>query len=626
VDLNPATLQMTVRIGDRTWSTVASFAGDLVAEAAGKTYSLRLADAGRRQVSRYETGFKTGVRISLGDFRQESTAVPVRMDLFLCLEGPQEELACDVVAQENEARVLECSWPPAIAEDSFDATVVPFMQGMLLPKTWPEKVWLYDTMCYGRGLYMPWWGHQSGRSAMMVLIETPDDAGCQFAHPPGGPTRMQLRWIHSLGEFRYPRRVRLCFFSEGNYVTMAKRYRTYARQTGHFVSLQEKIARNPLVSRLVGSPVVHTSILVHIQPESQYYNKDDPAKNHQFVTFDERAEQLRQLAAKGFDRVYVHLDGWGFRGYDNLHPDVLPPSEEAGGWEGMKRLAQTCDELGYVFAIHDQYRDYYLDAKSYDPNRTILDREGHRPVHGIWYGGKQSILCSRFAPGSLRRNYSWLLDHGIKLRGAYLDVFAVVPPDECYNPLHPATRTDCLQYRGLCMDFVRSMGGVVSSEEPADWAIPHIDLVHHGPFALAPDPGHGPAMGIPIPLFNLVYHDALLLPWSLGKGEWGIPQDDPGYLHGLANAGMPYLSLSPDDEHTRQVRTMCALHKRVALSEMTNHEFLDGSYRKQRTTFSDGTTVTIDLDANTFDVAPELPAPSEAARQDSRKVKSAPQG
>ncbi|MEN6334066.1 MAG: hypothetical protein ABFE01_07370, partial [Phycisphaerales bacterium] len=153
VDLNPATLQMTVRIGDRTWSTVASFAGDLVAEAAGKTYSLRLADAGRRQVSRYETGFKTGVRISLGDFRQESTAVPVRMDLFLCLEGPREELACDVVAQENEARVLECSWPPAIAEDSFDATVVPFMQGMLLPKTWPEKVWLYDTMCYGRGLY-----------------------------------------------------------------------------------------------------------------------------------------------------------------------------------------------------------------------------------------------------------------------------------------------------------------------------------------------------------------------------------------------------------------------------------------------------------------------------------------
>lgn len=121
-------------------------------------------------------------------------------------------------------------------------------------------------------------------------------------------------------------------------------------------------------------------------------------------------------------------------------------------------------------------------------------------------------------------------------------------------------------------------------------------------------------MGIPIPLFNLVYHDALLLPWSLGKGEWGIPQDDLGYLHGLANGGMPYLSLSPDDQHKKQVRTMCALHRRVALAEMRSHEFLDGSYRKQRTTFSDGTVVTIDLDADTFDIAPKLTTESQASQ------------
>ena len=605
MELNPATLQMIIRSGDRAWSTVASFAGDLVAEASGNTYVLRLADAGKRQVSPYETGFKTGVKVSLADFRQEAATVGVRIDLFLCLEGPQEELVCELIAHEDNARVLECSWPPALAEDSFDATVVPFMQGMLLPKAWPEKVWLYDTMSYGRGLYMPWWGHQNGRSAMIVILETPDDGGCQFAHPAGGPTRMQLRWVHSLGELRYPRRVRLCFFPEGNYVTLAKRYRSYVRETGHFVSLQEKIARSPLVAKLIGSPVVHTGILTHIQPESQYYNKDDPAQNHQFVTFDERAEQLRQLAAKGIDRAYVHLDGWGFRGYDNLHPDILPPCPEAGGWEGMKRLAQTCEELGYVFAIHDQYRDYYHDAKSYDPNRTIVDREGQRPFHSIWYGGKQSVLCPRFAPGSVRRNYSWLLDHGIKVRGAYLDVFAVVPPDECYNPSHLATRTDCLQYRGMCMDFIRAMGGVVSSEEPADWAIPHLDLVHHGPFALTPGPGTGPAMGIPVPLFNLVYHDALFLPWSMGKGEWGIPQNDLGYLHGLANAGMPYVSLSPDEAELERIRTMTALHKETALSEMTNHEFLDDSHRRQRTTFANGTTVTIDLDKDTFEITPK---------------------
>jgi len=608
VELNPATLQMTIRSSDSTWSTVASSTGDLVVETAGKSLALRLADASQRTVSAYRTGFKTGVKVVLAGFRQEGADIDVGITLFVCLEGSEQDLVCELIAREGGTRVMECSWPPAQAEDAFDATVVPFMQGMLLPKSWPKQVWLHDTLSYGRGLYMPWWGHQKGDAAMMVILETPEDGGCRFEHPLGGPTRMQLRWVHSLGELRYPRRVRLCFFTKGNYVTMAKRYRRYMQETGHFVSLREKVARNPLVGRLIGSPVVHTWILSHIEPASQYYNKDDPAKNHQYVTFDERAEQFRRLAERGVDRAYVHLDGWGFRGYDNLHPDVIPPCPEAGGWQGMKRLAETCDELGYIFAIHDQYRDYYLDAKSYDPNHTILDREGQRPLYGLWYGGKQSILCSRLAFGHVRKNYSWLLDHGIKMRGAYLDVFAVVPPDECYNPDHPATRADCLVYRGMCMDFIRSRGGVVSSEEPADWSVSHLDLVHHGPYPLLPDPGHGPATGIPVPLFNLVYHDALLLPWSLSKGAWGIPQTDLGYLHGLANAGMPYLSPEPDDEELEQVRTMCALNQRVGLLEMTNHEFLDDSFRKQRTSFADGTTVTVDFDENTFEIAPKLAA------------------
>lgn len=274
----------------------------------------------------------------------------------------------------------------------------------------------------------------------------------------------------------------------------------------------------------------------------------------------------------------------------------------------MKGFAETCDQLGYVFAIHDQYRDYYLDAKSYDPRHTILNRKGNRPHGSTWYGGNQSILCSRLALGHVKKNYLSLLSHGVKVRGAYLDVFAVVPPDECYNPEHPVSRADCLRYRGTCLDFIRAKGGIVSSEEPADWAIPHLDLVHHGPYALVPNPGRGPAMGIPVPLFNLVYHDALLLPWSLGKGAWGIPENDLGYLHGLANAGLAYLSLNPGEKELVRVRTMSALNERVGLLEMTNHELLDKSFRRQRTTFADGTKVTIDLDSDTFEISPKLPA------------------
>ena len=53
---------------------------------------------------------------------------------------------------------------------------------------------------------------------------------------------------------------------------------------------------------------------------------------------------------------------------------------------------------------------------------------------------------------------------------------------------------------------------------------------------------------------------------------------------------------------------MSALHKRLALQEMTKHEFLDEQFRKERTTFADGTTVTVDWDTNKVEINPDLDA------------------
>jgi hypothetical protein len=607
LEFNPTNLACRLQTPVTVWRMVDSKDSDLQIRQDGKTMSLQLASAERKTVSSYANGFQTGLKIELSEFRHETNLLDLSLQLFLSFEGSEEELVATLIASDGATRVLRCDWPAGLAEESFDTTIVPYMQGMLLPKTWPEKTRLYDTMCFGRGLYQPWWGHERGGSAMLVILETPEDGGCHFQHPAGGPTQIGPRWVHSLGRFAYPRRARLCFFDKGDYVDLAKRYRRHAITTGRFVSLREKIARSPAVARLLGAPVVHTSILYHIQPESSYYHPDDPSKNHQLVTFDARAKDLQSLATNGISNAYVHLDGWGLRGYDNLHPDVLPPCPDAGGWDGMKRFADVCDQLGYLFAIHDQYRDYYLDARSYSNRNTLIEESGKRPSGSTWYGGRQSVLCPSLAPGHVRKNHSSILEHGVKLRGAYLDVFSVVPPEECYNPEHPVTRTECLRFRGECLDSVRAWGGVVSSEEPSDWSVQHLDLVHHGPFALNPNPGKGPAMGIPIPLFNLVYHDALLMPWSLGRGEWGIPEQDLGFLHGLANGGMPYLGFHPVPEHLQRVRTMCALHQRVAQLEMTRHEFLNDTRRRQRTTFADGTRVTIDLDKDEWRVEPALP-------------------
>ena len=125
------------------------------------------------------------------------------------------------------------------------------------------------------------------------------------------------------------------------------------------------------------------------------------------------------------------------------------------------------------------------------------------------------------------------------------------------------------------------------------------------------DDGYQPAMGdwletgaafecVTVPLFNLVYHDAIITPYRTG--------DMQNILYGLLIGGLPQVGdLKTDlDKNLALIRQMAALHERLALIEMTKHEFLDKNYRKERTTFADGTTVTVDWDANAFEISPEL--------------------
>jgi len=91
-------------------------------------------------------------------------------------------------------------------------------------------------------------------------------------------------------------------------------------------------------------------------------------------------------------------------------------------------------------------------------------------------------------------------------------------------------------------------------------------------------------------------HDAIVTPYQ------------PGELRGLLSGGVPQISGARDltKQDLALIRRMSALDERVALLEMTRHEFLNKSYRKERSTFSDGTTVTVDWDTKTVLIRPEL--------------------
>src|SRR5690606_34520585 len=133
---------------------------------------------------------------------------------------------------------------------------------------------------------------------------------------------------------------------------------------------------------------------------------------------------------------------------------------------------------GYLFAVHDQYRDFYFNAVSYDDRLAATQQDGSREEHSTWCGGPQTILNPRFAPESVRRNHDLFAAHGVEVKGAYLDVFAVVPLEESWRGALPITRAECAVYRRDCCELLKARGYVVSSEEPADYLVKTLHLVH----------------------------------------------------------------------------------------------------------------------------------------------------
>src|SRR5438552_110942 len=151
-------------------------------------------------------------------------------------------------------------------------------------------------------------------------------------------------------------------------------------------------------------------------------------------------------------------------------------------------------------------------------------------------------------------------------------------------------RTEAMAGRAATMNWSRHNLGIEATEAGCDWVIPYVDVINQS---------GGGSKAILVPLYNLVYHDAVIVSYGA--------RDQQSLLRGILNGGVPELPITPTDEKTLALmRQMMTLHKRVGLLEITRHEVLDANYRKERTTFADGTTVTVDWNTNGFEINPAL--------------------
>ena len=595
VEFDSESFDFSVRLENKVFNTVKGNDPYLLLKDGRRIF---FSEAKTKTVKTHPTGVGDGILIELSDFPDNS----ISFALYLWVERTNCRLHAEWIPYtESETVVDEIAWPKPLhsfADDGY--SVLTLMNGKIIPDKCTDEFHSgEERLFYRREGYMPFFGQVGdGGSGYLAVVETPWDAEKQFDHLPASPTVIGVRWIPTLDKMDYRRSMFYTFYEkDADYVRMCKDYRRYAIEQGRITTLREKIARDPNLEKMIGSCVVHTPMIArNVTPESEYYNKEDPSKNHSLITFSEMAERIERLYSLGVKGAYVHIDGWGKRGYDNGHPDILPPCPEAGGWQGMADMLNRLRKIGFIPAIHDNYRDYYKNADTYSDDQAQVFADGSYTGDSIWYGGPQRKLCSALAKSYVIRNFTEMKAHGCLPDGAYLDVFSVGLLDECANPMHRVTRKECLKNRKECFDYVRSLGMIVSSEETLDDFADSLHLVHHCPWFWD---NHG---GINVPLMELVYHDVVLIPVETRRGASHSPEDELGFLHGLLQGGIPYLSLNADEEEIKNVELLRRLHSEVALSELMYHGFIDGDAKLQESRFANGVEVQVNFRTDSYSI------------------------
>jgi hypothetical protein len=240
----------------------------------------------------------------------------------------------------------------------------------------------------------------------------------------------------------------------------------------------------------------------------------------------------------------------------------------------------------------------------------------------VYPGG---VLCSSCVLGMARRKTPLdLKTHETHAR--FIDTTTASPLRECYNPLHPLSRSqDRTNKMRLLEYFSRDLNLVTGSETGVDMAVPFVDyfegMMSLGPYRLA-DAGYdlfsrktpqedfkrfqtGPYYRIP--LFELVYHDCVVSYWYWGDSSNRLPEFwDARDLFNALYGTPPLWAVDPaawkgnESRFVQSYQAATLIAKRTGTSEMTSHAFLNRDHSAQETVFSDGTRVAANFGPGTY--------------------------
>ena len=506
---------------------------------------------------------------------------------------------------------------------------IPYAEGICVSAD--EKCDFGEFEMWGHKSTMPFVGMTDLKTGIMITSDTPCDTSVAFvkaASPGRANYLMRLEHYPAKEKFEYDRIFYIDFIENDGYNEMAKKFRKHLENKQRYktagepdvlVTLRDKLKDNPGVERLIGA------VDFWLGPQSM-----------------KRTSVIDDLISHGVDKALINFQ-YGWKIYDD---------------EKRPLVVKYAADRGLLPSRYDNYADIFEpDVLNISPRfRTegflegviIKGDGGFQEGYGSYYKGRY-VQGYRLNTGFSERDVDSYLQQDLSensYMGRFVDVSVSCRLYEDYSQSHPMRRTeDMLNRVGLLKKISSRYGMITGTEETAWWAVP-VTHYSEGTLTIAPVEGAGDGWTAPtdqpgslyeaytvnpyvrIPLKSLVYHDCHVSGWYTGDSmsrvmKYWKTKDLITVLYGAMGLAFPDSDENWEryrEEYLRSIIITGWVFEKVGYEKMERHEFISSDRLVQRTTFSNGVTVTVNFSDSPYKDSDTTIPPSDFIVRDGGKV------
>ena len=445
---------------------------------------------------------------------------------------------------------------------------------------------------------MPVFGMVRDGHGMCAVVESWWDCNALGEHVPDDRSSFDFHWVPSLGRLAYPRRFQIRFGQDMDYAAMAKHYRQVAQTQGLVRTLTEKARELPTVEDYVHSILYRTA-----------------AWNDEYLQAS--LDDIQKLKDLGLEMpINFFFPKFGAYWQQWLHPEP-----QAGGWPLIVDYERRARSLGVqiqCMVIHGHQLpadDPRVPPGTYDEDRNALAEDGNP--------APSSFTSTDDAVARIKRVLDGAESHGFKTDSVYFDAYSAHQgPPEDFSPNHVCSRRKNFENQMACFAECRRRGIISGGELARFWAIPECTFFFFTDWSndrLINTPNRGAVdhIGVPVPMFQLIFHDCYVAGFSGGgyaiynAGYDWWPHRTPR-LYELLFCSVPAHNWLPNGyspvrewdstamvKHWEWIKTWSKYQRGIATVKLVSHQFQD-DWKHHRIEFANGVVAEFDMANNRY--------------------------